>query len=663
MATVTKTIGTASRDYSTITLWEADLDNFSTIYANGDDAVGECYNDSDFNEVVNIDGGGTSITGLNSIKLTVAEADRHDGTAGTGARMVYDSKIQMYSDKNIEVCWLEIDWGGTSSGGNQFSIVYTHNNSYQQKIANMLVHDAQTASSGNMIKGKYGYLTVANNIIYNLTHTSTYRGYGIYVDSYRPSYAYNNTVHNIQSTHPNAAYTFGIHFLYSNNVRNNIVTEVGDGIYSGCFGNSAGGTNSNNMSTDDTAPGPNSLTEVTASAQFVSVVAGAEDLHLATGSEARGAGANLGSADDIVQSDIDGVYRGTVWDIGADQTPATVTKTIGTSSRDYSTLTLWEADLDTQGVYANGDSAVGEAYNDSIFIYNHEGVSSGQLNINSGNTIGVASVKLTVPESERHDGTYGTGTTIQGNGTGSKEMIYVLRSNVIVEWLSLFIQGIGSYDHGYAIFFALNNSGGGYTSGLVGRNMVIKGETVSRFIGGGGLVYLQSHDVAFHNNILYDAFNPTNENGFGIIARYANTGAIINNCTIYNCGEGFYTEVAEPTNIQIKNTISVGSVYGNDFRNYANLTANNNMSSDSTALGTNSLINKSASNQFISTLSGSEDLHLSGNSDAIDAGADLTGTVDGVEYDIDGQLRAGLWDIGADELLGGHIRRLLLGIG
>ena len=51
------------------------------------------------------------------------------------------------------------------------------------------------------------------------------------------------------------------------------------------------------------------------------------------------------------------------------------------------------------------------------------------------------------------------------------------------------------------------------------------------------------------------------------------------------------------------------------------------------------------------------------NFDAIDAGADLTGTVDGVEYDIDGQVRAGLWDIGADELLGGHIKRLLLGIG
>ena len=397
MATITKSIGTASRDYSTITSWEADLDDFTTVYSNGDDAVGECYNDSDFNEQVDINGGGTSMTGLNSITLTVPVSERHDGTAGTGARMIYSSKLNVYSDKNVNISWLEIDWGGTNS--NQFSIVYTQNNSYEQKISNMLIHDAQTPSAGRMIYGKYGYLTIANNIVYNLTHTGPYRGYGIYVESFRTSYAYNNTVHNIASTHANAAYTFGIHIVHSNNVRNNIATEVGDGIYSGCFGNVTAGTNSNNMSTDSTAPGPNSLTEVTASAQFVSVVAGAEDLHLATGSEARGAGVSLSSAGDIVQYDIDGAYRGTVWDIGADQTPATVTKTIGTSSRDYSTITSWEAELDTQGVYASGDDAVGECYKIRFAKVYHDG----------GNLVKCKTIRAT----ERHDGTEGSGADVR----------------------------------------------------------------------------------------------------------------------------------------------------------------------------------------------------------------------------------------------------------
>ena len=52
---VTKTIGTSSRDYSTIAAWEADLSDAS-IYSNNDDAVGVCYNDSSFNETVTING-------------------------------------------------------------------------------------------------------------------------------------------------------------------------------------------------------------------------------------------------------------------------------------------------------------------------------------------------------------------------------------------------------------------------------------------------------------------------------------------------------------------------------------------------------------------------------------------------------------------------------
>ena len=67
--TVTKTIGSSGRVYSTMTLWEADLD-VATTYSSGDDAVGECYADSDFDEGLNMNGGGT--IGLNSVVLTVA---------------------------------------------------------------------------------------------------------------------------------------------------------------------------------------------------------------------------------------------------------------------------------------------------------------------------------------------------------------------------------------------------------------------------------------------------------------------------------------------------------------------------------------------------------------------------------------------------------------
>jgi hypothetical protein len=75
--TVTKRIGTTGRNYSTITSWEADLDN-TGIYASGDTTVGECYNDSAFNENVTINSGGT--VGLSTIRLSVAGGSMMNAT-------------------------------------------------------------------------------------------------------------------------------------------------------------------------------------------------------------------------------------------------------------------------------------------------------------------------------------------------------------------------------------------------------------------------------------------------------------------------------------------------------------------------------------------------------------------------------------------------------
>ena len=53
--------------------------------------------------------------------------------------------------------------------------------------------------------------------------------------------------------------------------------------------------------------------------------------------------------------------------------------------------------------------------------------------------------------------------------------------------------------------------------------------------------------------------------------------------------------------------------------------------------GSNSVTNVTLSDQFVSTVSGAEDLHLASTSDAIDAGADLGTTPAGVQYDIDAE--------------------------
>src|SRR5690606_474887 len=83
---------TSGRDYSSIAAWEADLDN-AAIYASGDHAVGEVYNDSALiNDAVTLDGGGT--VGLASITLRPAVGHGHDGTKGTGARIVLTTTIE-----------------------------------------------------------------------------------------------------------------------------------------------------------------------------------------------------------------------------------------------------------------------------------------------------------------------------------------------------------------------------------------------------------------------------------------------------------------------------------------------------------------------------------------------------------------------------------------
>lgn len=106
--------GTFKRTYSTITSWESDLDN-TAIYSSGDDAIGECYKDSNFNEAFTINGGGT--VGLDSVKLTAPAGQRHDGTAGTGVVNVYNSATQstsVISRQNTTISFLEYHMGNNS---------------------------------------------------------------------------------------------------------------------------------------------------------------------------------------------------------------------------------------------------------------------------------------------------------------------------------------------------------------------------------------------------------------------------------------------------------------------------------------------------------------------------------------------------------------------
>ena len=364
MATVTKTIGTSSRDYSDINAWEADL-NDDSIYSHADTAIGEIYADSTFTDVYNLIENGSAIGGSASqdlalIKLTVHTDSRHDGTAGSGARLhstangTHNNGVIRINVDNVMVEWLEIDMDSDGDITTEDSdsrdlnkgIVLTGTND-DCIIRNMLIHGkygnpGSTGPMGIHVNGagaSSDTLTIQNNIIYNLIETGGDTAQGINTNQWAgTANLYNNTVYNIdaQGTSKQA---WGL--VYGNvasavvNVKNNLVAKmVADGASSNerAYQKSNGSSteNASNNLSDDTvtttaykAPGSNSLQDKTsADISFVSTTANSEDLHIGTASSVCNmAGVDLGTTNGV-DIDINGRDRdalGDTWTIGAHQ--------------------------------------------------------------------------------------------------------------------------------------------------------------------------------------------------------------------------------------------------------------------------------------------------------------------------------------------------------
>ena len=337
MATITKTIGTDSRDYSTMTAWEADLDDVS-IYSASDDAVGEVYPDSVYDESLTINGGST--VGLNSIKLTVPVSEKHNGKASSGPRIVNSTItigfiILMDSSVDTTVEWLEVTssssfsdsamCGGISGG------TTAGDHAYQRNVRNCIVHDL-IASSGDLNGLHFGGSDSAllNNLVYDIVNNQTGSDDCTGIYAYKAGLTslvecYNNTAY-LVTNNGGTGRAWGIYFGTGTGgaEKNNI--SMGTGGTTSGNKNDFDGTTANsdyNMSEDSTAAGANSLTGKTISSQFVNTADGSEDLHLLAGSDALEAGVDLGTTPANVNIDIDGRNRDylatTVWDIGADQ--------------------------------------------------------------------------------------------------------------------------------------------------------------------------------------------------------------------------------------------------------------------------------------------------------------------------------------------------------
>lgn len=331
MAIVTKAIGTTSRDYSTITLWEAALGGAAG--GSGNDAVGECYNDSVFDEAVTIN----DLT-PDSITLSVASGERHDGTAGTGARIVRTADSIVFEplyDADLApliIEWLEIDQNGQSGVAirpNDDSVTGKAN----QIFRNNIIHGTLSNSGAEAYAvNSKGACTIINNLMYDIAGGGgdTQAAGGITASSNRDVEASNNTVHGLHHNRTNE-YCTGINVpnRAGSIKKNNLVTAVTAATSSlqFCFSTTTTAVCDNNASEDETADddedtASSSLINIVPSSIYASTTEGAEDfLLLASGSDAIGAGADLGTSNgvnvDILGRDRDA--EGDTWDIGAHQ--------------------------------------------------------------------------------------------------------------------------------------------------------------------------------------------------------------------------------------------------------------------------------------------------------------------------------------------------------
>ena len=362
MATVTKTIGTSSRDYSTINAWEADL-NDASIYSHGDTAVGEMYADSTFTGATSDIENGSSIGGSDSqdlalIKLTVHEDSRHDGTAESGALLKptsgsgHNVGIIRIKVDNVTIEWLDISMDGLDST-NTNRAIFLDSGVGDCTLRNMLIHDkgGNPGSSGpvaivsNQAAGTGDNWYFLNNIIYNIVETSNDSCSAMNFRAFQGNlYVYNNTIYFIQANGGSkdaVGMRFGNSANTTANIKNNIVSNLvaSDKKYGYLIDNSSATLNSANNLSDNTVDSAysaedfgrnaNDSTGLTgktlAEIAFISTVATSEDLRLAQLSSSavpsicRDAGVDLGTAGGV-NIDIAGRDRdaaGDTWDIGA----------------------------------------------------------------------------------------------------------------------------------------------------------------------------------------------------------------------------------------------------------------------------------------------------------------------------------------------------------
>lgn len=343
--------------------------------------------------------------------------------------------------------------------------------------------------------------------------------------------------------------------------------------------------------------------------------------------------------------------------------------------RAFSTITLFEAMIDdsSPAYWGTSDDVVGECHADSNFTDN---------TVNFSQKQSLSSVKLTVNSDDRHDGTAESGALWKPtSGSGHDQgILRVAIDSFTAEWLDISMASLDSTNTNKAIVLT------GTNDDCIIRNMLIHDKSGNPGSNGPHTIHAiaagaSTDTLTIQNNIIYEMVETNNDSVSAInVNPWSGISNIYNN-TIYkltcagsskaSTGIVFGNVSSAVANVK-NNIVALLTVVGTSTlaRAYAKWasgsTANtaNNLSDDTTHAtydaenmkqslnDTSALIGKTlAEIDFVSTVVGSEDLHIDTDSVCREAGVDLGTTLE-VNIDIDGVDRDATgvtWDIGADQ--------------
>ena len=251
----------------------------------------------------------------------VGASQRHSGKAGTGFVIDTGTAAHAITIESSEV-WLEgLEVTGWLNDTANASWEGIHVAADGALIDGMIIHDdtvvGTTNPNGDAISlndlqaGQV--VTVRNCAIYNISRGAVnYQGSEALLVNIESC-----TIHNTGTSLAQADSQGGISIAGTAATVSVVNTiSVGSGSGEDFKSGSGFGGSSNNLSSDDSAPGSGSLTQTLGADLFVSTTAGSEDLHLVSGAAAVGQGKDLSKSFDL---DIDNEVRSAPWDIGADE--------------------------------------------------------------------------------------------------------------------------------------------------------------------------------------------------------------------------------------------------------------------------------------------------------------------------------------------------------